>query len=77
MFVTGYLLIWLFAIKLVWCGAGVPLAKGFWPYLHRLIPPSLALSTVYVALIARITRTSVIEVMGEDLHPHRAFQGPG
>ena len=68
-FVTGYLLIWLFAIKLGWFNVQgyVPLDKGFWPYLHRLILPSLALSTVYVALIARITRTSVLEVMGEDI----------
>ncbi|WP_447921814.1 ABC transporter permease [Achromobacter aegrifaciens] len=67
-FVTGYLLIWLFSIKLGWFNVQgyAPLDKGFWPYLHRLILPSLALSTVYVALIARITRTSVIEVMGED-----------
>ncbi len=67
-FVTGYVLIWLFAIKLGWFNVQgyAPLDKGFWPYLHRLILPSLALSTVYVALIARITRTSVIEVMGED-----------
>ncbi len=67
-FVTGYLLIWAFAIKLGWFNVQgyTPLAKGFWPFLHRLILPSLALSTVYVALIARITRTSVIEVMGED-----------
>jgi len=67
-FVTGYLLVWLFAIKLGWFNVQgyAPLDKGFWLYLHRLILPSLALSTVYVALIARITRTSVIEVMGED-----------
>ncbi|OZI71733.1 ABC transporter permease [Bordetella genomosp. 12] len=67
-FVTGYLLIWAFAIKLGWFNVQgyTPLAQGFWPYLHRLILPSLALSTVYIALIARITRTSVIEVMGED-----------
>jgi len=67
-FVTGYLLIWLFAIKLGWFNVQgyAPLDKGFWLYLHRLILPSLALSTVYVAMIARITRTSVIEVMGED-----------
>lgn len=67
-FVTGYLLIWIFAIKLGWFNVQgyTPLERGFWPFLHRLILPSLALSTVYVALIARITRTSVIEVMGED-----------
>jgi len=67
-FVTGYLLIWAFAIKLGWFNVQgyTPLAAGFWPFLHRLILPALALSTVYVALIARITRTSLIEVMGED-----------
>ncbi|MFU2049993.1 ABC transporter permease [Bordetella hinzii] len=67
-FVTGYLLIWAFAIKLGWFNVQgyTPLSQGFWPYLHRLILPSLALSMVYIALIARITRTSVIEVMGED-----------
>ena len=67
-FVTGYLLIWGFAIELSWFKVQgyTPLANGFWPFLHRLILPSLALSTIYVALIARITRTSVIEVMGED-----------
>ena len=67
-FVTGYLLIWAFAIKLGWFNVRgyTPLANGFWLFLHRLILPALALSTVYVALIARITRTSVIEVMGED-----------
>ncbi|WP_057049087.1 ABC transporter permease, partial [Bordetella pertussis] len=67
-FVTSYVLIWAFAIKLGWFNVQgyTPLAQGFWPYLHRLVLPSLALSTVYVALIARITRTSIIEVMGED-----------
>lgn len=67
-FVTGYVLIWCFAIKLGWFNVQgyTPLEKGLWPFLHRLILPALALSTVYVALIARITRTSVIEVMGED-----------
>jgi len=67
-FVTAYLLIWVFAIELDWFKVQgyAPLSGGFWPFLHRLILPALALSTIYVALIARITRTSVIEVMGED-----------
>ncbi|CAM3912032.1 MULTISPECIES: ABC transporter permease [Bordetella] len=67
-FVTGYLLIWGFAIELNWFKVQgyTPLSSGFWPFLHRLILPALALSTIYIALIARITRTSVIEVMGED-----------
>src|SRR3546814_7964783 len=66
-FVTAYLLIWAFAIELDWFKVQgyTPLSAGFWPFLHRLILPALALSSIYVALIARITRTSVIEVMGE------------
>src|SRR5690606_16830493 len=43
-----------------------PISEGFWPYFQRLILPTITLSTVYVALIARITRTSIIEIMGED-----------
>jgi peptide/nickel transport system permease protein len=67
-FVTGYLLILLFAMKLRWLPVQgyAPLSAGFWPFLERLILPTLALGTAYVALIARITRTSVLEVMGED-----------
>ncbi|WP_144630672.1 ABC transporter permease [Bordetella genomosp. 13] len=67
-FVTGYALIWLFAIKLAWLPIQgyAPLSGGLWPWLQRLILPALALSTVYVALIARITRISLIEVLGED-----------
>ena len=33
---------------------------------QRLVLPSLTLSVIYIALIARITRTSVLEVLGED-----------
>jgi peptide/nickel transport system permease protein len=67
-FVTGYLLIFFFSIGLGWFPVQGyrPLAAGFWPFYQRLILPTLALSTIYVALIARITRTSILEVMGED-----------
>jgi peptide/nickel transport system permease protein len=67
-FVTGYLLIWFFSIQLGWLPVQgyKPLAAGFWPFAQRLVLPTLALSTIYVALIARITRSSIIEVMGED-----------
>jgi peptide/nickel transport system permease protein len=67
-FVTGYLLIWFFSIQLGWFPVQgyKPLAAGFWPFSQRLVLPTLALSTIYVALIARITRSSIIEVMGED-----------
>ena len=67
-FVTGYLLILLFAMQLRWLPVQgfVPPSEGLWPFLQRLILPTLALGGAYIALIARITRTSVLEVMGED-----------
>jgi peptide/nickel transport system permease protein len=67
-FVNGYLLILLFAMQLRWLPVQgyAPLSAGVWPFVERLILPTLALGTAYIALIARITRTSVLEVMGED-----------
>ena len=67
-FVLGYLLIYLFAIqiKLFPVQGYRSLAAGLWPFLHRLILPGITLSVIYIALIARITRASVLEVLGED-----------
>ncbi len=67
-FVTAYLLILVFSLKLGWFPVQgyKPLDEGVWPFMKSLVLPTIALSTVYVALIARITRTSIIEVMGED-----------
>jgi len=67
-FVIGYALIYLFAIELSWLPVQgyQRLAEGFWGFLERLILPSVTLAVIYVALIARITRTSVLEVMGTD-----------
>ena len=67
-FVNGYLLILLFSISLGWLPVQgyKALTDGFLPFFERLILPTLALSTAYIALITRITRTSILEVMGED-----------
>jgi peptide/nickel transport system permease protein len=67
-FVIGYALIYVFAIKLAWVPVQgyQPLAQGLGGFLQRLILPSLTLSVIYVALIARMTRTSVLETLGED-----------
>ena len=67
-FVIGYMLIFFISIKLGWFPVQgyKPLTAGFWPFFQRLILPTLALSTAYVALITRITRSSILEVMGED-----------
>jgi peptide/nickel transport system permease protein len=67
-FVLGYLLIWLLAIeiKLFPVQGYRSIFDGFWPFLYRLILPSVTLSVIYIALIARITRASVLDVLGED-----------
>jgi peptide/nickel transport system permease protein len=67
-FVIGYGLIYLFAIKLNWFPVQgyQRLADGFGGFLYRLILPSVTLAVIYIALIARMTRTSVLDVLGED-----------
>jgi peptide/nickel transport system permease protein len=67
-FVIGYVLIYVFAIELSWLPVQgyQPIKEGFGGFLQRLILPSLTLSVIYIALIARITRTSVLEVLSED-----------
>lgn len=67
-FVTGYVLILVFSLKLGWFPVQgyKPPGDGLWQFIQGMVLPTLALSTIYVALIARITRTSIIEVMGED-----------
>ena len=67
-FVIGYSLIYLFAIELNWLPVQGyhRLADGFGGFLAWLVLPSLTLAVIYIALIARMTRTSVLDVMGED-----------
>ena len=43
-----------------------PLARGFGPWLSNLVLPSVALGGVYIALIARITRATMLEVLSQD-----------
>jgi peptide/nickel transport system permease protein len=67
-FVIGYVLIYIFAIrlKLLPIQGYRPLADGFWPFLRHLILPSFALGLSFMALIARITRASMLEVLSQD-----------
>jgi peptide/nickel transport system permease protein len=67
-FVLGYLWIFALAMQLQWLPVQgyVSFRQGFWPFLERLILPTLTLSVIYIALIARITRASVLEVLGGD-----------
>jgi peptide/nickel transport system permease protein len=67
-FVIGYALIYLFAIELAWLPVQgyQRLADGVAGFLERLVLPSATLAVVFVALIARITRASVLDVLNAD-----------
>jgi peptide/nickel transport system permease protein len=67
-FVVGYMLIYVFSINLRWLPVQgySPIEQGLWPWFERLILPSIALGLAYVALIARITRTAMLDVLAED-----------
>jgi peptide/nickel transport system permease protein len=67
-FIIGYALIYVFAIDLAWLPVQgyQRLADGFGGCIERLVLPSCTLAVIYVALIARITRTSVLEVLNAD-----------
>src|SRR6266436_1510826 len=67
-FVVGYVLAYVFALELEWLPVQgyTPLAEGLWPWLRNLILPAIALGCVYIALIARITRASMLEVLQQD-----------
>jgi peptide/nickel transport system permease protein len=85
-FWLGFLLVWVFAIQggLLPVQGYQPMAAGPWQFLRHLVLPALTLSLVYMALIARMTRASVLGVLREDyvrtafakgLAPHRVLLG--
>ena len=67
-FVIGYLLIYIFAVELDWLPVQGyrHLGEGFGEWISHLVMPSVTLAVIYIALLARMTRASVIEVLGED-----------
>jgi peptide/nickel transport system permease protein len=67
-FVVGYLLAYVFALELEWLPVQgyTPLSEGLWPWFQNLILPAFALGCVYIALIARITRAAMLEVLAQD-----------
>jgi peptide/nickel transport system permease protein len=44
----------------------VSLSEGLRPFLSHLVMPTIALGAVYIALIARITRASMLDVLSQD-----------
>jgi peptide/nickel transport system permease protein len=67
-FVLAYLLIWLVSLKLGWLPVQgyARFSEGIFNFLRHLILPAVTLSVIYIALIARVTRASVLEALGED-----------
>ena len=66
-FLIGMALLWVFGFKLQWLpftGRGGPL----WTVdgLRHAILPSLCLGLIFIGPVARITRTSMLEVLGAD-----------
>jgi peptide/nickel transport system permease protein len=67
-FIAGYGLAFIFATNLKWLPVQgfSPLAEGLLPWLRSLMLPAVTLSLVYTAIIGRVTRASMLEVLSED-----------
>jgi peptide/nickel transport system permease protein len=67
-FVVGYVLAYVFALQLeiLPVQGYTPIEQGLWPWMRNLILPAIALGGVYNALIARITRATMLEVLSQD-----------
>ena len=68
-FVLGYILIYVLAMQLQILpvqGYKSPFEHGFWVFLRHMVLPTMTLSVIYIALIARMTRASVQEILQED-----------
>src|SRR5437879_825240 len=76
-FVIGYLLLQVFAIDLRWLPVQGfrSISSGLSPFLERIILPTFTLSFIYVALIARMTRPSRLEVIGQSCLPPACSNG--
>ena len=85
-FVLAYILILTFSIHLDWLPVQGyrPIKDGLWEWARHLVLPSTALGTVYIALIARITRASMLDALAQDyvrtaqakgLAPHAVLTG--
>lgn len=67
-FVLAYGLVLLFSIQLDWLPVQgyTSIKEGFLPFLKHMILPSVALGLTYMALIARITRAAMLDVLAQD-----------
>ena len=66
--VLGPVLQWLFALRLGWFPVAqwASLSDGLIPYLSHIVLPAITLGAGLSAIIARLTRASMLQVLGED-----------
>lgn len=78
-FVIGYLLMQFFAIQLRWLPVQgyKPLSAGLWACLQSLALPTLALTCLFAALVARITRATMLDVLAQDYIRTARAKGAG
>lgn len=64
----GPLLYWLFGLELGWLPVAkwASLSDGLWPFISHALLPSITLGAGVSAIIARLTRASLLEVLHED-----------
>ncbi len=76
-FWLAIILIIVFAANLQWLPAigYTPISEGFWPWLSHLILPSIAIGTGFSAIIARMIRSSMLEVLQADYIRTAASKG--
>ena len=67
-FVLGFVLILVFSLQLDWFPVQgyTSISEGFLPFIHNITLPSISLGLIYAALIARITRASMLDVLAQD-----------
>lgn len=67
-FVLAYVLIFFFSVELHWLPVQgySTMSEGAWPFVSHMLLPGLALGLVYSALLARVTRASMLEVLQQD-----------
>lgn len=67
-FVIGYVIAYAVALQLDWLPVQgyTPISEGLGPWLAHLALPSFALANAFIALLARITRAAMLEVLSQD-----------
>jgi len=67
-FVAAYVLAYQFGLKLRWFPVQgfIPPSSGFFNYIGSMVLPSVSLSLLFIALTSRITRSSMLDVLGQD-----------